>query len=76
MVMTASLPARKCWELWKEMREMVLWDQGLSGEQTRLELGHLFRWALEILVVSGVGTPVMVCALPSSPCLGTARGGR
>lgn len=63
MVMTASLPAGKCRELWKEMREMVLWDQGLSGEQTRLELGHHFRWALEILVLSGVGAPVMVCAL-------------
>lgn len=40
IVMTASLPARKCREVWKEMRETVLWDKCLSGEQTWLELGH------------------------------------
>lgn len=61
MVMTASLPARKCREVWKEMREMVLWDQCLSGEQTWLELGHPLQ------VRSGnpgsFRFHVMVCAL-------------
>lgn len=56
MVMTASLPAGKCRELWKQMRETVLWDQCLESRHGWSWVTH-FRRGLETLVLSGVGTP-------------------